>query len=166
MIGSFTTTMCPLMYHISCRVLWWNIKSLGWLSSSTAQILCHGTSGFSQIKITFEKEGISGYQWDSGKYKGAADVIWKNYVRSQGAYFEKDWGIIVLCSKFLVSSSINVYFFIVHCWILSGQASCTHMDMLVSEKKSCRMIHSSWCYVSHLNKTRNISLSLFRYVNA
>ena len=46
-----------------------------------------------------------------------------NCVRSQGAYFEGDWGIIVLCTLFLVSPSINVSF-IVHGWILSGQASC------------------------------------------
>ena len=29
-------------------------------------------------------------------------------MRSQGAYFEGDWCIIVLCAMFLVSSSINV----------------------------------------------------------
>ena len=33
---------------------------------------------------------------------------WENCVRSQGAYFEGDWGIIVLCIMFLVSSPINV----------------------------------------------------------
>ena len=35
---------------------------------------------------------------------------WENYVRSQGAYTEGDWGVIVLCTIFLclVSSSINV----------------------------------------------------------
>ena len=34
---------------------------------------------------------------------------WENCVRPQGAYFEGDWGVIVLCTMFLVSSSINVY---------------------------------------------------------
>ena len=28
---------------------------------------------------------------------------WENWVRSQGAYFEGDWGVIVLCPVFLVS---------------------------------------------------------------
>ena len=28
---------------------------------------------------------------------------WENCVRSQGAYFEGDWGVIVLCTTFLVS---------------------------------------------------------------
>ena len=38
-------------------------------------------------------------------------VIGKNCVRSQGAYFEGDWGIVVLCTMFLISSSINVSIF-------------------------------------------------------
>ena len=46
---------------------------------------------------------ISDHWWDSGKYDGAADGDWENCVRSQGAYFEGDWGIIVLCTMFLVS---------------------------------------------------------------
>ena len=45
---------------------------------------------------------------ESGKYDGAADGDWENWVRSQGAYFEGDWGVIVLRTMFLVSSSINV----------------------------------------------------------
>ena len=66
---------------------------------------------FPKTKITFEREEISDHQWDSGKYGRAADGNWENCVRSQGAYFEGDWGIIVLCTMFLVSSSINVSIF-------------------------------------------------------
>ena len=62
---------------------------------------------FPQTKITFEKEEISGHLWDSGKYDGAADGDWENCVRSQGAYFEGDWGIIVFCTMFLVSCVFN-----------------------------------------------------------
>ena len=58
---------------------------------------------FPKTKITFEKEEISDHQWDSGKYDRAADGDWKNCVRSQGAYFEGDWGILVLCTVFLPS---------------------------------------------------------------
>ena len=54
-------------------------------------------------KITFEREEISDHQWDSGKYNRVADGYWENCVRSQGAYFEGDWGIIVLCTTFLES---------------------------------------------------------------
>ena len=40
---------------------------------------------------------------------------WENRVRSQGAYFEGDRGVIVLCTVFLVSSSINVSIFHITC---------------------------------------------------
>ena len=42
----------------------------------------------------------------------AVDGNWENWVRSQGAYFEGDWGVTVLCTMFLVSSSINVSIFL------------------------------------------------------
>ena len=66
---------------------------------------------FPKTIITFERKEISDHWWDSGKYDRAADGDWENCVRSQGAYFEGDWGIIVLCTMFLVSSSINVSIF-------------------------------------------------------
>ena len=56
-----------------------------------------------KTEITFEREEVSDHQWDSGKYGGAADGPCENCVRSQGAYFEGDWGIIVLCTMFHVS---------------------------------------------------------------
>ena len=65
---------------------------------------------FPKTKISFEREETSDHQWDLGKYDGAADGDW-NCVRSQGAYFAGDWGVIVLCTMFLVSSSINVSVF-------------------------------------------------------
>ena len=37
-----------------------------------------------------------------GKYDEEAGGDWENCVRFQGAYFEGDWGIIVLCTMFLV----------------------------------------------------------------
>ena len=37
----------------------------------------------------------------------ADDGDWENCVRSQGAHFKGDRGIIVLCTMFLVSSAIN-----------------------------------------------------------
>ena len=66
---------------------------------------------FPETKITFEREEISDCWWDSGKYDKAADGNWENCVRSQGAYFEGDWGITVLCTIFLVSSSINIFIY-------------------------------------------------------
>ena len=61
---------------------------------------------FSKTNITFEREKISDCQWDSGKHDGAADGDWENCVRSQGAYFKGDWGVIVLCTMFLVTCII------------------------------------------------------------
>ena len=58
---------------------------------------------FPKTKITFEREEILDHWWDSGKYNGASDGDWENCVRSQGAYFEGDWGIVVLCTMFLIS---------------------------------------------------------------
>ena len=66
---------------------------------------------FPKMKV-IEKEEISGHQWDSGTHVRAADGDWENWVRSQGAYFEGDWGVTVLCTMFLVSSSINVSIFL------------------------------------------------------
>ena len=58
---------------------------------------------FPKTKITFERDEISDCWWDPGKYDGAADGDWEKFVRSQGAYFEGDSGVIVLCTMFLVS---------------------------------------------------------------
>ena len=83
------------------------------LSPPTAQIWL---LAFPKTKITFEREEISDYQWDLGKYDGAADGEWENCVRTQGAYFEGDWGIIVLCTMFLVSCIFFnkcLYFYII-----------------------------------------------------
>ena len=58
---------------------------------------------FPKTKITFEREELSDLWWDSGRYDRVTDGDWENCVRSQGAYFEGDWGIIVLCMMFLIS---------------------------------------------------------------
>ena len=58
---------------------------------------------FPKTNITFEREEISDNWCDSGKYDRAANGDVENCVRSQSAYFEGDWGVIVLCTMFLVS---------------------------------------------------------------
>ena len=108
-IGSFFITRDLLMHHVSCRVFWWNIKSLRWLSPLEARFGTLWILAFPKTKITFEREEISDHWWDSWKYNGAADG--ENCVRLQGAFFKGDWGIVVLCTMFLVSSSINVFVF-------------------------------------------------------
>ena len=62
---------------------------------------------FPKTKITFEREEISDCQWDSGKHDRTADGDWENCVRSQGNYFEGAWGVVVLCTRFLVFCIFN-----------------------------------------------------------
>ena len=53
-------------------------------------------------------------------------------MRSQGAYFEEDLSIIVLCTMFLVSYIFFnkcLYLLIVHGWILSGQISYGYQNL-------------------------------------
>ena len=126
LIGIFITTMHLLVHHVSCRVFWWNRKSPRWLSPDLAPCDFWAVP---KPKISFEREEISDCRWDSGKHDGAADGHWENCVGSQGAYFKRDWGIIVLCTVFLVSCIFfnKCLFF----WILSGQTSC--VSVLIPE---------------------------------
>ena len=110
-IGSFITTMHPLIHHVSCRVFLQNIKSPRWLRPQQPRFGALWLLAFPKTKFTFEREEISDHQWDSGKYDGAADGSWENSVRSRRIFFEGDWGIIVLCTMFLVCSPINVSVF-------------------------------------------------------
>ena len=82
---------------------WWNIKSPRWLNPPTAQFGALQLLAFFKTKITFEREEISDHWWDSGKHSWAAEGKWENCVRSRDAYFEGEWGVIVLCTVFLVS---------------------------------------------------------------
>ena len=95
---------------------------------------------FLKTKITFEREEISNCQRNSGKYDRAADGDWENCVRAQDTYLEGDWGVIVLCTVFLVScifskchyfsqctagyfldrSPILHFRFLMHTWITSN----------------------------------------------
>ena len=123
--------------YASCVVFWWNIKSPTWLSPPTAQFGPLQLLAFPNTKITFEREEIPDWR-DSGKYNEAADGDWENCVRSQGAYFEGDWGIIVLFTVFLVSCiffSKCLYF----SYYMTGHfldrphtyTRCTHMYMYI-----------------------------------
>ena len=101
-----TMTICPFTHPISCRVFWWKKNNSGDSALLKPRFGALWLVAFPKTKITFEREEISDYGWDSGKYDRALDGDWENCVRSQGAYFEGDWG--VLCTMFLVSFSINV----------------------------------------------------------
>ena len=59
----------------------------------TTQVTTLRLLPFPKTKITFEREEISDYRLDSGKYDRVAESDWENWLRSQGTYFEGDWGI-------------------------------------------------------------------------
>ena len=105
-IGRFIMITRPLMHHVSCRVFWQNIKSPRWLRPTTAQIWRPETSGFPPNSNHLWKGRDFDCRWDAGKNDRAANGDWENS-EVPSAYFEEDWGIIVLCTMFLVSSSMN-----------------------------------------------------------
>ena len=64
---------------------------------------------FPKTKITFGRGEIQTINKIQENTTGQRMVMGRA-VWNQGAYFEGDWGIIVLCTMFLVSSSIKVSF--------------------------------------------------------
>ena len=94
---------------------------------------------FPKTKITFEREEISDCQRDSGKYDSTADGYREKCVRSQGAYFEGDWGVIVQCTVFLVSCIVFnkcLYF-----------SSCMAGYLL---DRPCTSVHNIWGKIRRL----------------
>ena len=114
-IGSFITTICPLMHHISSRVFsktsshpgdsgtdlapwdFWLFPKLKLpLKGKRFQTVCETQENMTgQLMAIPTKDFTDCFEW------------WKrcleNCVRSQAAYFERDWGIIIACTRFLVS---------------------------------------------------------------
>ena len=93
---------------------------------------------FPKTKTTFERDEISDHQWNSGKYNGTADENWERYMRSQVGYFEGDWGIIVLCTMFLVASSINVSVFYIT-WLDTFWTERVHKARSTEPSKYCTL---------------------------
>ena len=119
--------MCLLLHHVLCRVFLAKHQITQVTQLPTAQIWCPVTSVFfpklkSPLKgkrfqtIDQIQENTTG-QLMSIPTKDFAECFeqwkrcWENWVRSQGAYFERDLGVIDLCAMFLVSCSINVSIF-------------------------------------------------------
>ena len=68
---------------------------------------------FPKLKTPLKGRQFQNFDDIKKKYSWATDSNLENCVRSWGAYFEGDWGVIVLCTMFLVSvsSSINISIF-------------------------------------------------------
>ena len=99
--------MCPLMHHVSCRVFGKTSSHPGDSAPLQPRFGTLWLLAFPKTKITFEREKTSDHRWGSRKYDRAADGYWENCVRSQGPYFERDWGFFVQCTMFLVSCIFN-----------------------------------------------------------
>ena len=140
----------PAQAPVSCRAFWQNIRSPNWLSPLHPRSGALWLLAFPKTKITFEREEISDCQWDWGKYDRAADGDWENCVRSQGVYFEGDWGVIVLCTIFLVSSSINVSIFHITWLDYFWTALVCYLTvplLLVQPSSNCRITFPTWHYL-------------------
>ena len=166
-MGSFIMTTCLLMHHISCRDFWWNIKSPRWLRPLTAQIWHPEIWPFPKLKSPLKgkrfqtiyeiQENRTGKLMILTKYFAECfkqqKRSWKNCVRSQGAYFEGDWDIIVLCTMSLISCVFFIkclYLFVImsHC-----MAGC-------SLDRPCHMYVSKWPAVSEGGWEESFSLCL------
>ena len=97
MIGGFIMTKC--LSHADVT------------QPPTAQIWCPATSSFSQNLNHIWKGRDFRLSMRFRKIQGRWRQLWNCVTRSQGAYFEGDWGVTVLCTMFLVSSSRNVSIF-------------------------------------------------------
>ena len=73
----------------------------------TVQIWCPMTSGFSQNWNHHWKRRDIRPLMRFRKIQRDSWWRWENCVRSPGAYFEGDWGVIVLCTMFLISCIFN-----------------------------------------------------------
>ena len=113
---------------------------------------------FPKTSITFEKE-ISKSQWDSGKYDNAADSDWENCVRSQSAYFEGDWSIIVLCTMYLlICIFLSKYLYFSYCiagYVLGrlcsgGRERERNTPFCVELQKTQRFCHSNLTHPSKI----------------
>ena len=58
---------------------------------------------FLKLKSPLKGKRFQNFNDSQENTVGAADDNWENYVRSQAAYFERDWGITVLCTMFFIS---------------------------------------------------------------
>ena len=117
--------------------------------------------GFPKMNIIFEREEISDCWWDSGKSHGQLRETGGHCVRSQGVYCEGDWGVIVLCTTFLVSSSINVSIFH-NTWLDTFWTDLMYHTRMPPRCpfncfKSLRPMCSAWC-IGVLSKTKILAV--------
>ena len=127
-IGSFIAIISPLMYHFSCGVFGETSNHPDDSTPLQPRFGALWLLAFPKAKITFEREEITDYGWDSGEYD-AAPVGNSNEALCSVLTRGKDsgrtvWGLKepalkgteaslshVQCFLYLVSSSVNVSIF-------------------------------------------------------
>ena len=75
-------------------------------------------------------------------------AIGRDCVRSQSTYFEGDWGINVLCTMFLVSSSISVFIFHITC-LDTCQTDIVYKQFLMSKNVDLKI---EWLWIWNIYK--------------
>ena len=147
MTGSFIRTMHLLMHHVSCRVFWWNIKWPRWLHAPYSSDLTPCDFWlFLKLKSSLKGKRFQNIIEIQEKTMGKADGDWESCVRSQGAYFEGDWGIIVICTRFPASSSVNISTFDIT-WLDTFWTGLIHI-------KNCSQVTSLYQNMSSLQFVR------------
>ena len=149
-----------LTYHASCRVFWPKIKSPRWLSPQLPRFGTPWLLAFPKTKITFKREVISARWWDSGKYDGAVDGDRENCVRSQSAYFEGEWGVIVLCTMFPISSSINASIFQI-AWLDTFWTDLVHQQITVSTLENLYILEKKY---KHMHSNFKVKMEGWKHV--
>ena len=115
-IGSFITTMCPVVHHVLCRVFLQNIKSPMTQTPYSPDLVPWDFWLFPKLKSPLKgKRFLNINEIQENTASGAVDGDWENCVRSQGAYTLRGTEVslsYVQCFLYLlVSSSINVSIF-------------------------------------------------------
>ena len=107
--GSFITTMYPLMHQVSCRVSGKTSNHPGDSAPLQTRLGALWLLVFPKTKITSESGDFRpSLRFRKIPTKDFAECFeqwkkcWESWVRFPGAYFEGDWGVIVLCTMFLV----------------------------------------------------------------
>ena len=112
-IGSFITTTCPLMHHVSCRVFWQNINSPRWLGPYSPDLAPCDFWLFPKLKSPLKGkrfQTINEIQENTtGQLMAIGRTVWGPKVPTlKGPEVSLSY---VQCLLYLVSSSINVSIF-------------------------------------------------------
>ena len=119
-IGSFIMTMCLITHHVSCRLFGETSNHPGDSASLQPRFGAWWLLAIPKLKSPLKGKRFQTISEIQENMMGQLIAIGR---AAWGAYFERDWGVIVLCAMFLVScvSFSKCLFFIVHGWTFSGQ---------------------------------------------